>query len=64
LTLSEIVAAVRKRRITGSRGAHGGSSVAMAAASKKSLRVAEQERAELTHARRRWMLERGLIQLA
>jgi len=35
LTLSEIVAAMRKRRITGSRGAYGGSSIAMAAASKK-----------------------------
>jgi len=38
LTLSEIVAAMRKRRITGSRGAYGGSSVAMAAASKKACK--------------------------
>jgi hypothetical protein len=54
LTLSEIVAAMRKRRITGSSSADGGPSTAMASAPKKSLRAAEQERAELAHARRRF----------
>jgi transposase len=64
LTLDEIVAAMRKRRIAGSRSAiwrffdrHGISF-------KKSLRAAEQKRAELTRARRRWMREQDMFEPA
>jgi hypothetical protein len=62
LTLDEVVAAMRKRRIAGSCSAvwrlfappcdqlH-----------KKSLRAAEQERPDVARARRRWMREQGLF---
>ena len=62
LTLDEIVVAMRKRRIAGSRSAvwrlftrHGISF------KKKSLRAAEQERADVARARRRWMREQGMF---
>ena len=62
LTLDEVVAAMRKRRIAGSRSAvwrlfarHGISF------KKKSLRAAEQERADVARARRRWMREQGMF---
>ena len=61
LTLDEIVAAMHKRRIAGSRSAvwrflrHHKISV------KKSLRAAEQERADVARARRRWMREQGMF---
>ena len=61
LTLDEVVAAIRKRRIKGSRSAvwrlfdrHGISF-------KKSLRAAEQERPDVARARRRWMREQGMF---
>jgi transposase len=50
---------------SGSRAAaarYGGSSIATASASKKSLRAAEQKRAELARARRRWMREQGMFE--
>ena len=62
LTLDEIVAVMRKRRIAGSRSAvwrflkRGTMS-----ASKKSLRAAEQQRADVARARRRWMREQGMF---
>ena len=62
LTLDEVVAAMRKRRIAGSRSAvwrlfarHGISF------KKKSLRAAEQERTDVARARRRWMREQGMF---
>jgi hypothetical protein len=60
LTLSEIVAAMRRRQITGSAAQYSGSRSSWHQL-QKSLRAAEQERAELTHARRRWMRERGIF---
>lgn len=61
LTLDEIVAATRKRRITSSRSAvwrffdrHGISF-------KKTLYAAEQKRADVVRTRRRWMREQGLF---
>ena len=61
LTLDEVLAAMRKRRIKGSRSAvwrffdrHGISF-------KKSLRAAEQERPDVARARRRWMREQGMF---
>src|SRR5262249_26454810 len=60
-TLDEIVAAMRKRRIPGSRSAlwrfldrHG-------ITFKKSLRAAEQHRADVARARRRWLRQQGFL---
>ena len=60
-TLDEIVAAMRKRRIPGSRSAlwrfldrHG-------ITFKKSLRAAEQHRADVARARRRWIRQQGFL---
>ena len=62
LTLDEIVTAMHKRRIAGSRSAvwrffrrH------KISFKKKSLRAAEQERADMARARRRWMREQGMF---
>src|SRR5450759_1440567 len=62
LTPDEMVVAMRKRRMAGSRSAvwrlftrHGISF------KKKSLRAAEQERADVARARRRWMREQGMF---
>ena len=61
LTLDEIVAAMRKRRIAGSRSAvwrfferH---SISF---KKKACEAAEQKRADVARARRRWMREQGM----
>jgi len=48
LTLDEVVLAMRKHKIPG-------------LLSKKSLRAAEQERADVARARRRWMREQGMF---
>ena len=61
LTLDEIVAAMRKRRIAGSRSRCGGSLLAATSASKKTLYAAEQKRADVARARRRWMREQGMF---
>ena len=60
-TLDEIIAAMRKRRIPGSRSAlwrfldrHG-------ITFKKSLRAAEQHRADVARARRRWLRQQGFL---
>jgi transposase len=62
LTLDEIVAAMRRHGIAGSRSAvwrffdrH------KISVKKKSVRAAEQERADVMRARRRWMREQGLL---
>jgi len=62
LTLDEIVAAMRREGIAGSRTAvwrffarH------QITVKKKSIRAAEQKRADVARARRRWMLEQGLF---
>jgi transposase len=62
LTLDEIVAAMRQHGIAGSRSAvwrfferH------KITFKKKSVRAAEQERADVAQARRRWMREQGLF---
>jgi transposase len=62
LTLDEIVAAMRRHRLGGSRSAvwrffarH------KITVKKKSVRAAEQERADVARARRRWMREQGLF---
>src|SRR6266516_7568313 len=61
LTLDEIVAAMRKHRIPGSRTAvwrfFGRHNVTV----KKSLRAAEQERPDVARARRRWIREQGML---
>ena len=64
LTLDEIVVAMRKRRIAGSRSAVWRFFSGTISASKKSLRAAEQERADVARARRRWMQEQGMFDTA
>ena len=64
LTLDEIVAAMRKRRILAAVARCGASSSGTISASKKSLRAAEQERMDVARARRRWMREQGMFDLA
>ena len=62
LTLDEIVAAMRKR--TDRRQPQRGVALLSAAQyqrSKKSLRAAEQQRADVARARRRWMREQGMF---
>jgi len=61
LTLDEIVAAMRKRRIAGSRSAAWRLFVRHGISFKKSLRAAEQERPDVARARRRWMREQGMF---
>jgi hypothetical protein len=61
LTLDEIVVAMRKRRIAGSRSAVWRFFQRHKISVKKSLRAAEQERADVARARRRWMREQGLF---
>ena len=61
LTLDEIVAAMHKRRIAGSRSAVWRFFQRHKISVKKSLRAAEQERADVARARRRWMREQGLF---
>jgi transposase len=61
LTLDEVVCAMRKQRIDGSRTAVWRFFERHRITFKKSLRAAEQERADATRARRRWMREQGMF---
>ena len=61
LTLDEVVSAMRKRRIRGSRTAVWRFFERHRITFKKSLRAAEQERADVARARRRWMREQGMF---
>jgi transposase len=61
LTLDEIVCAMRKQRIPGSRTSVWRFFKRHDITFKKSLRAAERERADVARARRRWMRERGLF---
>jgi transposase len=61
LTLDEIVAAMRKRRIAGSRSAVWRFFRRHNISSKKTLYAAEQKRADVARARRRWMREQGMF---
>ena len=61
LTLDEIVAAMHKRGIAGSRSAVWRFLQRHKISVKKSLRAAEQERADVARARRRWMREQGMF---
>ena len=64
LTLDEIVAAMHKRRIAGSRSAVWRFFSATRSRLKKSLSAAEQQRADVARARRRWMREQGMFDAA
>ena len=61
LTLDRIVAVMRKRRIAGSRSAVWRFFKRHNVSFKKSLRAAEQQRADVVRARRRWMREQGML---
>ena len=61
LTLNEIVSALHKRRIPGSRSALSRFLLAMASPLKKSLRAAERKRADVARARRRWIWQQGFL---
>src|SRR5262245_16560204 len=61
LTLDEIVTAMRKRRIAGSRSAVWRFFARRNISCKKTLYAAEQKRADVARARRRWMREQGLF---
>ena len=61
LTLDEVVVAMRKRRIAGSRSAVWRLFARHGISFKKSLHAAEQERADVARARRRWMREQGMF---
>ena len=61
LTLDEIVSAMHKKRIFGSRTALWRFLARHDITVKKSLRAAEQQRADVARARRRWIREQGLL---
>ena len=61
LTLDEIVAAIHKRRIAGSRSAVWRFFQRHKISFKKSLRAAEQERTDVARAPRRWMRQQGMF---
>ena len=61
LTLDEVVWAMHKHKIPGSRTAVWRFFQRHKITFKKSLRAAEQERADVARARRRWMREQGLF---
>ena len=61
LALTEMVAAMDKRRIPGSRSALSRFFARHHITHKKSLRAAERERADVVRARRRWVREQGLL---
>ena len=61
LTLDEIVAAMRKRRIAGSRSAVWRFFRRHNISFKKNSAPAEQKRADVARARRRWMREQGMF---
>ncbi|HEY5035042.1 MAG TPA: IS630 family transposase [Candidatus Dormibacteraeota bacterium] len=60
-TLDELVAALRKRRLCGSRSALWRFLERHGISFKKSLRAAEQDRADVARARRRWIRQQGLL---
>jgi len=60
-TLDELVAAMRKRRIPGSRSALWRFLDRHDITFKKSLRAAEQHRADVARARRRWVRQQGYL---
>src|SRR3954468_7974832 len=61
LTLVETVAELHRRRIKTSRSSLWRFSTGTASPSKKSLQAAEQQRADVALARRRWMREQGMF---
>jgi transposase len=61
LTLDEIVSALRKRRIRGSRSALSHFFARHGITIKKSLQAAERKRADAARARRRWIREQGFL---
>ena len=61
LTLDEVLVAMRKRRIAGSRTSLWRFFARHKITFKKSLRAAEQERADVARARRRWIREQGML---
>src|SRR5215469_9716581 len=61
LTLDEVLCAMRKHKVPGSRTAVWRFFQRHKIAYKKSLRAAEQERADVARARRRWKREQGLF---
>jgi transposase len=61
LTLDEVLVAMRKRRIAGSRTALWRFFARHKITFKKSLRAAEQERPDVARARRRWIREQGML---
>ena len=61
LTLDEVVSVMRRQRISGSRTAVWRFFHRHKITFKKSLRAAEQERADVARARRRWMREQGML---
>ena len=61
LTLEEIILALRKRRIRTSLGALWRFFDRHDVTFKKSLRAAEQQRADVARARRRWIREQGML---
>ena len=61
LTLDEIVTAMRKRKIAGSRSAVWRFFARHNISFKKTLYAAEQQRADVARARRRWMREQGMF---
>src|SRR6202035_1864327 len=61
LTLNEIVSALHKRRIPGSRSALSRFFARHGITIKKSLRAAERRRADVARARRRWIREQGFL---
>jgi transposase len=64
LTLDEVILAKEKARIPGSRSAVGRFFLRHGVSFKKSLYAAEQQRADLARARRRWIREQGLLDSA
>ena len=61
LTLDEIVVAMRKRRIAGSRSAVWRFFARRNISFKKTLYAVEQKRADVARARRRWMRDQGMF---
>jgi hypothetical protein len=61
MTLDEIVAACRESESRAAAPRCGGSTSAMTSALKKTLYAAEQKRADVIRARRRWMREQGMF---
>ena len=61
LTLDEVISAMRKQRLRGSRTAVWRFFGATRSRLKKALRAAEQERTDVARARRRWRREQGMF---